>query len=55
MRLELLSQAQTEVIGAWKLMPEAERTMELMADVAVQVVLDLCVVKEEQKADSVEH
>ena len=46
MKITFLSQAAAEVLAAWKCIPEADRNEELLADVAVQVVLDL-VIKDE--------
>jgi len=53
-QLERLSLAQQEVLNAWKLVPDSEATPQIMADIAVQVVIDFCIVKDEQEK-SVEH
>lgn len=51
MKVEFVAQAAHEVQAAWKLMPETERSLEMLADVAVQVVLDLCVNEDEKVAE----
>ncbi len=55
MTLQNISQAQTEVIAAWRCIPETERTLELLSEVATQVILGLCVEPEQKELDSVEH
>lgn len=53
--LERMAEAQQEVLNAWRLVPDKEATPQLMADIAVQTVIDVCIKTEEKQADSIEH
>lgn len=46
MKITNIAEVSTEIIGAWKCIPESERDLTLMADVAVDLVLSMCVQQE---------
>lgn len=54
-QLERIAEAQQEVLNAWRLVPDSEATPQLMADIAVQTVIDVCIKKEVVQEQSVEH